>query len=90
VRLFVTGLSPEHTYVWHIRLGICSAPEPEGPPLEYSQVSVDFHGRGTATGTFPFTDPALNFYHIDVHMGSSAHPIAGPRVACGEIIARNR
>ncbi len=91
VLLFLTGLDPSQAYLWHIRLGICSAPEPAGPPSEYAPLAVDTHGRGTATGSFPFIDPALNFYHIDVHTaGSGGRPGTDPRVACGEITARNR
>jgi hypothetical protein len=91
VLLFLTGLDPSQTYLWHIRLGVCSAPERAGPSSEYAPLAVDSHGRGTATGTFPFTDPALNFYHIDVHTAASGgHPTNDPRVACGEITARNR
>ena len=91
VILFLTGLNPKQAYLWHIRFGICAAPEPMGPASEYSPLTVDAHGRGTATGTFPFLDPDLNFYHIDVHTAATGgRPTADPRVACGEITARNR
>ena len=91
VLLFLTGLNPNQMYLWHIRLGICAAPEAAGPPGEYSPLAADVHGRGTATGSFPLIDPDLNFYHIDIHAaGAGGRPTNDPRVACGEITARNR
>jgi hypothetical protein len=93
VLLFLTGLQPEKTYVWHIRRGPCSTAESPGPPSEYAPLTVDSHGRGTATGTFPVTDPDLGAYHIDVHPTSAdsvARPLAGPDVACGEIMMRKQ
>jgi hypothetical protein len=90
VLLFLTGLQPNQTYIWHIRRGTCSVTEPAGPASEYAPLTVDAHGRGTATGTFPITDPALNNYHIDVHpAGPEGRPSAVPQVACGELIARH-
>ena len=91
VLLFLTGLNSNQAYLWHIRRGICSAPELAGPPSEYSPLAVDNHGRGTSTGQFLLTDPALNFYHIDVHTAESGgRPSTDPPVVCGEIIARKR
>ena len=90
VLLFLTGLQPDQTYIWHIRRGTCSATEPAGPASEYAPLTVDAHGRGTATGTFPITDPALNNYHIDVHStGLDGRPSTAAQVACGELIARH-
>jgi hypothetical protein len=93
VLLFLTGLQTDKAYVWHIRRGPCSTTEPPGPPSEYAPLTVDSHGRGTATGTFPITDPDLGAYHIDVHpttADSTPHPIATPDVACGAIMMRKR
>jgi hypothetical protein len=93
VLLFLTGLQTNKTYVWHIRRGPCSPTESPGPPSEYAPLTVDPHGRGTATGTFPITDPELSAYHIDVHptsTDSTAHPLATPNVACGVITMRKR
>jgi hypothetical protein len=81
VILFLTGLQPNQSYAWHIRRAPCTATEPQGPPSEYAPLTVDAKGRGTATGTFPITDPALGAYHISVH------PTKGPPIACGVIKA---
>lgn len=93
VLLFLTGLQTDKAYVWHIRHGPCSPTEPPGPPSEYAPLTVDPHGRGTATGTFPVRDPDLGAYHIDVHPASTdsiAHSLATPDVACGVIMMRKR
>jgi hypothetical protein len=90
VLLVLTGLSADHAYIWHIRRGPCSVNELSGPPSEYAPLTIDSHGRGTAAGTFPVTDPTLGDYHIGVHPAdSSARPIAGPDAACGALMPRN-
>jgi len=83
VVLFLTGLQPGHAYTWHIRRGPCSAAEPLGPPSDYAPLTVDSAGRGTATGTFPLTDPALSAYHIGIH------PAGAAPIACGTIAAKH-
>lgn len=90
VMLFLTGLDPDHTYLWHIRRGPCSPTEPEGPPDEYVPLQVDAHGRGSATGSFPVPDPALRDYHIEIALaGTDGRPVPRSDIACGEIIPQH-